>query len=190
MQNVLVDDRRIWVDLWVSRMPPGRDLSNSIVLAPNQWQDSTRVGRMMSNCRLDGASEEAEILNRRESIAPAAEVELGTDMEWCLTSTSSHALTEAIVVGHANVAGGQGRPPRAGGEAGTGGGALNLTARGTGARFVSRHVTLWLNSCAAPLDSPLPPCPLSSRLVFSTVIPNQKRPVAVDLLSNWRWRRL
>lgn len=97
---------------------------------------------MMSNCRPEEASEEAEILNQRESTAPVVGTGLRTNMEWFLTSTSGHILTKGIVVGHPNVAGGQDRPPRGGGMVETGEGVRTLTAIGGGARF-GWHVTLW-----------------------------------------------
>ena len=87
----------------------------------------------MSNCRPEEVSEEAEILNQRESTAPVAGAGVGKNMGWSLTSTSGHIPTKAIVVDHANVAGGQGRPPRTGDIVGTGEGAQTLTVTGAGA---------------------------------------------------------
>ena len=102
--------------------------------APNRWQDLTRVGRMMLNCRREGVSGEAEISNQRESTALVAGIGLRTGMEWSLTSTSGHILVKSTVVGRANVAGRQDRPPRVGGTTGTGG-VLILTVTDGGARF-------------------------------------------------------
>lgn len=65
-------------------------------------------------------------------------------------STSDHVLilTRDLVVGHANIVGGRGRPPHVGGMAETGEGAQTLTAKGTGARLC--HITrdALVNSCA------------------------------------------
>jgi len=110
-------------------------IAKSIIPAPNQWQDSTRVGRMTSSYRLEGASEEAEILNQRESTALVADTGLGMSTGWFLTSTSGHILAMSTVVGHANVAGGQGRPPRAGDTVETEEGAQTLTVNGAGAKL-------------------------------------------------------
>ena len=117
-------------------------ISKSIISAPNQWQDSIRVGRTMSSCRLEKVSGEAEILNQRESTALVAGTGLGMSTGWFLTSTSSHILAASIVVGRVNVAGDQGRPPHAGGMVEIGEGARILTAKGAGAK-VGWHVTLW-----------------------------------------------
>jgi len=89
---------------------------------------------MMSSCRPGEASEETEISNQRESTAPVAGTGLGTGMGWFLMSTSGHILVKSIVVGRANVAGHQGRPPRVGGMVGTGG-ALTLIGTDGGVRF-------------------------------------------------------
>ena len=97
---------------------------------------------MMSNCRPEEASEEAEILNPRESTAPVAGAEPGTSTGWFLTSTRGHSLAKSIVVDRPDVAGGQGRPPRVGDMVETGEGARTLTVIGGGARF-GWHVTLW-----------------------------------------------
>ena len=90
---------------------------------------------MMSSCRLEETSEEAEISNQRESTAPVAGAGLGKNMGWFLTSTSGRIPTKGIVVGHRNVTGGRGRPPRTGDIVGTGEGAQTLTVTGAGARF-------------------------------------------------------
>ena len=108
--------------------------SNRSFPAPNRWQDSIRVGQMMSSCRLEEASGEAEISNQRESTVLVAGTGLGTGMGWSLTLTSGHILVKSIVVGRANVAGRQGRPLRVGGMMETGG-ALILTVIDGGARF-------------------------------------------------------
>lgn len=86
----------------------------------------------MLSCRPEGASEEAEISNQREGTVLVAGTGLGTGMGWSLTLTSGHILVKSIVVGRANVAGRQGRPPRAGGMVGTGG-VLTLIATDGGA---------------------------------------------------------
>ena len=138
-------------------MSSDRFVSNPIIPAPNQWQGSTRVGRMMSNCRPGKASEEAEIWNQQESTVPVAGAGVGKNTEWFLTSMSGHIPTKVIVVGHANAAGGQGPPPRTGDIVGTGEGVQTLTMTGAGARFNGRHVTPWW--IPAPLFSP--PCFIS-----------------------------
>jgi len=100
---------------------------------------------MTSNYRLEEASEEAEILSQRESTAPVAGTGLGMSTGWFLTSTSGHILAISTVVGHANVAGDQGHPPRVGDTVETEEGAQTLTVKGAGAtraRF-GWHVTLW-----------------------------------------------
>lgn len=120
-------------------------ISNSTILAPNQWRDSIRVGRTMSSCHPEEASEEAKILNKQGNIALVADTERGKSMGWCLTWTSSHTpiLARGIVVDHANVAGGQGLPLHADDEAETREAAQALTMKGTDARFARWHVTLW-----------------------------------------------
>ena len=114
MQNVLVDDRRIWVDLYVSRMSP-YPVTKSNIPALNQWRDSIPVGRMTSNCLPEEALEEAEISSRRKSIAPAVGMGLETSMGWCLKSRNVRALilTRGIVAIHANVEEDQGHTPHA-----------------------------------------------------------------------------
>ena len=102
--------------------------------ALNLWQDSIRVGRMMSSCRPEEASEEAEISNQRESTALVAGTGLGTGMGWYLTLTSGHILVKSIVVGRANVVGRQGRPPHVDGTVGRGG-VLTLIVTDGGASF-------------------------------------------------------
>jgi peptidyl-prolyl cis-trans isomerase-like 4 len=47
MQNVLVDDRRIWVDLWVSPESARRVVANLVVTARNPWLGPTVAGLMM-----------------------------------------------------------------------------------------------------------------------------------------------
>jgi len=89
---------------------------------------------MMSSCHPEEALEEAEISNRRESTVLAAGTGLGTGMGWSLTSTSGHILVKSIVVGRANVAGRQGRPPHIGGMVGTGG-VLTLIGTDGDAKF-------------------------------------------------------
>jgi hypothetical protein len=167
-------------------------LSNSAALAPNRWRDSIRVGQTMSSCPPEGALGGAKILNRQENIAPAAETEPGRNMGWCLTWTSGHVLTltKGIAAGHANVAGGQGRLLRAGDVAETGEVARAQTVKDTGVRFIGWHVILWRQCPSPPSSPPLLSWPVLSRLVFSTVIPNQKRLVAEGLLVTWRWKRL
>ena len=91
---------------------------------------------MTLSCRPEETSEEAEILNQRESIAPVAGAgPEKRNMGWFLTSTSGRIPTKGIVVGHPNVAGGQGHPPRTGDIVGTGEGAQTLTVTDAGARF-------------------------------------------------------
>lgn len=112
-------------------------VSNLIILAPNLWQGSIQLGRMTSNCRREGASGEAETLNRRESIATVADVELGMHMGWCLMLTSGHILTLArgTAVDHASDTGGRGRLPHVGGMLETGEEARTLIAKGADGRF-------------------------------------------------------
>jgi len=136
---------------------PPTVVSDSVIPVPNQWQDSIQVGRMMSNCRPEEASEEAEILNQRASTVAVAGTGLGTSMEWFLTSTSGHILAKGTVVGQTNVEGGRGRPPHVGGTAETGEGARTLTTTGGDARF-EWHVT--------PGEFSSPSSPLPAFLVF------------------------
>lgn len=89
----------------------------------------------MSNYHPEEASEEAEILNRRESTAPAAGTGLGKNMGWFLTSTSGQVPTKDIVVGRTNIVGGHGRPHHAGDIVVTAEGAQALTVTDAGARF-------------------------------------------------------
>ena len=95
---------------------------------------------MMSSCRPEEASEEAETLNQRGSTVLVAGTGLGTSTGWFLTSTSRHILVKGIVADHTNVAGDQGRPPHVGGMVETGKGVQTLVTGG-GAKF-KRHVTL------------------------------------------------
>lgn len=90
---------------------------------------------MMSSYRPEEVSGEAETLNQQESIALVAGMGLGKNTGWFLTSTSGLTPTKDIVVGHANVAGDQGRPPRIGDIAGTGGGARIRTVTDAGIEF-------------------------------------------------------
>lgn len=90
---------------------------------------------MTSSYRPERASEEVEILNQRESTAPVAGAGLRKSTGWFLTSTSGRIPTGSDVVRHANVAGGQGRPPHAGDIVGIGG-AQTLTATSAGARLI------------------------------------------------------
>lgn len=90
---------------------------------------------MMSSYRPEEVLEEAEIWNQRESTGPAAGTGVGKNMGWFLTLTSGHIPTTGIVVGHGNIAGGQGRPPRADDIAGTAEEAQTLTMADAGARF-------------------------------------------------------
>ena len=96
---------------------------------------------MMSSYHPEEVSEEAEILNQRESTAPAAGTGLGKNMGWFLTSTSGQVPAKDIVVGRTNVAGGHGHPPHAGDIVVIAEGAQTLTVTDAGARF--GHVTLW-----------------------------------------------
>jgi hypothetical protein len=47
MQNVLVDDRRIWVDLYAKNFTEHVNARANAVTAPNQWRASTRAGPMI-----------------------------------------------------------------------------------------------------------------------------------------------
>jgi hypothetical protein len=71
---------------------------------------------MISSCRREGASEGAEISNRRESIAPVADVELETSTAWCLTLTNGLILilVRDIAVGHVTITGDRGHHLHAG----------------------------------------------------------------------------
>lgn len=109
-------------------------LSESVIPAPNQWQGSIQVGRMMSSCRPGGASEEAEILNQRKSTALVAGTGAGTSMEWSLTSMRDRILVKGVIAGRANVAERQGHPHHVGDTVEVGG-AQKPTVRDGDARF-------------------------------------------------------
>lgn len=47
MQNVLVDDRRIWVDLYAKQFHRACERRANAVTAPNQWRASTGAGLMI-----------------------------------------------------------------------------------------------------------------------------------------------
>ena len=136
-------------------------VSESAILAPNRWQDSTRVGRMTLSCRLEEALEETEISSQREGTAlvVVAGTGLGMSTGWFLTSTSGHILAKATVAGRANAAGGQGRPPHVGGMVGTGDGALTLTVMDGGAR-------VWMTRDSGEFLCPSSPLP--AFLAFTT----------------------
>lgn len=138
----------------------------------------------MSSCPPEGVSGGPRILNQRENIVPAVDTEQGRNMGWCLTLTSGHILilAKGIAVGHANVAGGQGRPLRADDAVEKGETAQALTVTDTGASCqIARDSLVW-HCASSPSSPPLLSWPVSSRLVFPTVISNHKRVVAEGLL--------
>jgi peptidyl-prolyl cis-trans isomerase-like 4 len=81
MQNVLVDDRRIWVDLWVTPLPINLPfLLNSYFIAHSLWQDLIRIGLMILCLLNDDAMlglEAERIWNGPESIGMT---NIGNDM--------------------------------------------------------------------------------------------------------------
>ena len=108
----------------------------------------------MSGYRLEEVSGEAETLNQQESIALVASMGLGKSTGWFLTLMSGLTPKNDIAVGHANVAGDQGRPPRIGDIAGTGGGVRIRTVTDAGVNVKFKGGT-WLSG-----EFPYPTSPL------------------------------
>lgn len=113
MQNVLIDDRRIWVDLSViSRCMLSPNAILIICAVPSPWRVSIRSGRTMSGCLLARAKAALLVATtwRRRSYTGRALEMIGGTMVSCSTCPAGTSASEVgAPVGIATRSKGDGR---------------------------------------------------------------------------------